>query len=249
MAEITPNYVVFTVISAIVAAAGLLADSAAVVVGSMVIAPLLGPAVGASVGSIVNDDDLFRTGAKAQVLGLAVLSVTVFAFFAKFTFLLNIGIRSLAEVASRVNPGALSLVVALGSGAAGALSLTAGVSAPLVGVMIAAALIPPAAAVGLGVAYGDAVLVVSSSVLVLVNVPRSTSRAWAFSGYAATAPTTGSNGRRPAEQPCDASVSSSSVSRCSRRFSLSPRSTSRRTPASSRRSNRPPRRVRFESCR
>lgn len=36
--------------------------------------------------------------------------------------------------------------------------------------MIAAALVPPAAAVGLGIAFGDPVLAVSAGVLVLVNV-------------------------------------------------------------------------------
>ncbi|WP_227776874.1 DUF389 domain-containing protein [Haladaptatus pallidirubidus] len=46
----------------------------------------------------------------------------------------------------------------------------AGASAPLVGVMIAATLIPPAAVVGLGIAYGDPVLVVSARILVLVNI-------------------------------------------------------------------------------
>lgn len=172
MAELTPNYLFFTVVSAIVAAAGLLADSAAVVVGSMVIAPLLGPAVGTSVGSIVNDDRLFREGTTAQAVGLvlAVVSATVFAFFMKFTLFPTIDLTVLQEVAARTNPGALSLVVALGSGAAGALSLSAGVSAPLVGVMIAAALIPPAATIGLGLAYNEPVLAISSAILVLVNV-------------------------------------------------------------------------------
>lgn len=172
MAAFTPNFMLFTIISTVVAAAGLLTDSAAVVVGSMVIAPLLGPTVGASVGSIVNDNELFREGVKAQFLGLvlAVTSATVFAVIAKLTLYPNIDIQALGEVAARVNPGALSLVIALGSGAAGALSLTAGASAPLVGVMIAAALIPPAAAVGLGIAYGDSVLVVSAGILVLVNI-------------------------------------------------------------------------------
>lgn len=172
MADLTPNYLFFTVVSAIVAAAGILADSAAVVVGSMVIAPMLGPAVGTGVGSIVNDDDLFREGVKAQAVGLvlAVVSATIFAFLLKFTLFPNVDLDALHEVAARTNPGALSLVVALGSGAAGALSLSAGASAPLVGVMIAAALIPPAAAIGLGVAYHDPVLAISSAILVLVNV-------------------------------------------------------------------------------
>ncbi len=172
MAAMTPSYVFFTVVSAIVACAGLLTNSAAVVVGSMVIAPLLGPAVGASVGSIVNDEELFRTSVLAQCLGLvlAVLSATVFAYFVKLTIMPTVDLKTLDEVISRVNPGALSLIVALGSGAAGAFSVSAGASAPLVGVMIAAALIPPAAAVGLSIAYWSPVILVSVAVLLLVNV-------------------------------------------------------------------------------
>jgi uncharacterized hydrophobic protein (TIGR00341 family) len=189
MAALTPNYIFFTVVSAIVAAAGLLTDSAAVVVGSMVIAPLLGPAVGASVGSqekssisriqqisdlrdIVNDDELFRESVKSQLVGLvlAVISGAVFAYLVKFTIMPSVDLQALSEVASRVNPGALALVVALGSGAAGAFSLSTGESAPLVGVMIAAALIPPAAAIGLGIAYWSPILIISVSILVLVNV-------------------------------------------------------------------------------
>lgn len=172
MAAITPSYVVFTVISAIVACAGMLTNSAAVIVGSMVIAPLLGPAVGASVGSIVNDDELFRTSVLAQGLGLvlAVASATIFAYFVKFTIMPTVDLQTLDEVVSRINPGALSLVVALGSGAVGAFSVSSGASAPLVGVMIAAALIPPAAAVGLSIAYWSPVVLISVAVLLIVNV-------------------------------------------------------------------------------
>jgi len=52
----TPNYIIFTVVSAVVATAGLLEDSAAIVVGSMVIAPLIGPAMASCVGTVVNDN-------------------------------------------------------------------------------------------------------------------------------------------------------------------------------------------------
>lgn len=172
LAAITSNYVFFTVVSAVVAGAGLLTDSAAVIVGSMVIAPLFGPAVGASVGSIVNDEKLFRTSVLAQCLGLvlAVVSATVFAYALKFTIMPTVELQTVDEVVSRINPGALSLVIALGSGAAGAFSVSAGASAPLVGVMIAAALIPPATAVGLSIAYWSPVVLTSVSVLLIVNV-------------------------------------------------------------------------------
>jgi len=73
-------------------------------------------------------------------------------------------------VQARLTPDFLSLVVALGAGIAGAMSLTAGVSSALVGVMIAVALIPPAATMGIGIAYGLPGVALSSGVLTLVNV-------------------------------------------------------------------------------
>ncbi|ERH00416.1 MAG: putative membrane protein, partial [Halonotius sp. J07HN6] len=74
------------------------------------------------------------------------------------------------QVAERAHPGLLSLAIALGAGTAGALSLTSGADEALVGVMIAVALMPPAAAVGLGIAYVDPTLAVGAGVLVLVNL-------------------------------------------------------------------------------
>jgi uncharacterized membrane protein len=72
-------------------------------------------------------------------------------------------------VRERLSPDVLSLAVALGAGVAGALSLSSGVSSALVGVMIAAALVPPTAVVGIGIAWGQPMAVVGSAVLVLVN--------------------------------------------------------------------------------
>ncbi|MFC4447604.1 TIGR00341 family protein [Halorussus aquaticus] len=172
IAPITANYVVFTVLSTIIATAGLLMNSAAVVVGSMVIAPLIGPAIAASVGSILDEDDLFRTSVKAQFAGLlvAVGSAAAFGGLVRATFLPHAEIRLIGQVAERINPGALALVVALGAGVAGAMSLTSTTSVALVGVAIAVALIPPAATVGLGIAYGDVTAAVSAAILVLINV-------------------------------------------------------------------------------
>jgi len=168
------TYVVLTLVSTIIATAGLLLDSPATVVGSMVIAPLLGPAMSASVGTVVDDEDLFRRGVYLQLVGVAlsVLGAAAFAFFVKSTNVVPPGldVLSLSEVSERLRPDFLSLVVALGAGVAGAFSLMTGVSSALVGVAIAVALIPPAAAVGIGVAWGVPTLAVGSSVLVMVNV-------------------------------------------------------------------------------
>ena len=176
-AELTPTfpiYVTMTVISAIVATAGLLLDSPAVVVGSMVIAPLIGPALAASVGTVVNDTDLFVSGVKYQALGvgLAIVSAAIFAFVVRMVPLVPPGldIAAIDEVSERLAPDLLSLAVALGAGVAGVLSLSTGISVALVGVMIAAALIPPAAAAGIAFAWGMPEAALGSTVLVLVNV-------------------------------------------------------------------------------
>jgi len=168
------TYVIMTVVSALIATAGLLLDSAAVVVGSMVIAPLVGPAMAASVGTVVSDQEMFRRGVRLQILGL-VLSVAtafVFAFLVRQVNLIAplADVTTVPEVRERVAPDFLSLVIALGAGVAGIVSLTTGVSAALVGVMIAVALIPPAATVGIGLAWGQPLVSLSSAVLLLVNV-------------------------------------------------------------------------------
>ncbi|KAB1198029.1 MULTISPECIES: TIGR00341 family protein [Haloferax] len=175
LAPSLPTYVVMTVISAVVATAGLLLDSPAVVVGSMVIAPLVGPAMAASVGTVVDDDEMFVRGVRLQALGglLAVGAAAVFAFILKESGTVPLSVSEvlrIPEVGERLSPDVLSLVIALGAGAAGAISLSSGVSTALVGVMIAAALVPPTAVVGIGIAWGAPESVVGSAILVLVNI-------------------------------------------------------------------------------
>jgi uncharacterized hydrophobic protein (TIGR00341 family) len=169
-----PNYVILTVVSAVIATAGLLLDSPAVVVGSMVIAPLIGPAMTASVGTVVVDDELFGRGVKLQVLGvlLSVASAAVFAWFVRTVNLIPpfTDVTQIPQVRERLSPDFLSLAVAVGAGIAGSLSLTTGVSSALVGVMIAVALIPPAATVGIGIAWGRPMVSLGSGVLVMVNI-------------------------------------------------------------------------------
>ena len=174
LASSVPTYVVMTIVSAVIATAGLLLDSPATVVGSMVIAPLIGPAMAAAVGSVVDDDELFARGVRMQALGVT-LAVVAAAGFAAVVNALNLVPASLdpttiGQVRERLNPDFLSLAVALGSGIAGAVSLTTGVSSALVGVMIAVALVPPAATVGVGIAYGSLSMAISSGVLVVVNL-------------------------------------------------------------------------------
>ncbi len=175
--EFTPSvtiYIVMLLISAAVATAGLLGDSPAVVVGSMVIAPLLGPALAASIGIVTGDDALRSEGFRYQALGVGVvISASIgLAALARLAGLEpgGVDIVMVAELQERVSPNLFSVLVALGAGVAGILSLTRGFSEAIVGVMIAAALIPPAAAVGITTAWGMYGAAVGAFVLVAVNL-------------------------------------------------------------------------------
>ncbi|MFD1642978.1 TIGR00341 family protein [Halohasta litorea] len=169
-----PIYIVMLLISAVVATAGLLGDSPAVVVGSMVIAPLLGPALAASIGIVTGDDDLRREGFIYQFIGVAVViaasvGLGLLARLAGFEPG-GVDIVVVAELEERVSPNLLSILVALGAGIAGILSLTRGFSEAIVGVMIAAALIPPSAAVGITAAWGMDGAALGAFTLVVVNL-------------------------------------------------------------------------------
>jgi uncharacterized hydrophobic protein (TIGR00271 family) len=132
------TFVALTAISAIVAVAGVITDAAAVVVGSMVIAPLVGPAMATSVGTVLGDSRLFRRGLARGVGGLvvAVLAATAVAVAIRALGLgpAAVELTAIGQVSVRTRPDLLTLAVALGSGAAGAISLSGAVAATLVGV-------------------------------------------------------------------------------------------------------------------
>ncbi|MBX0321728.1 TIGR00341 family protein [Halomicroarcula sp. F13] len=167
------TYYGMTVLSAVVATAGLLLDSPAIVVGSMVIAPQVGSALIAAVGTTLDDRPLVREGFRDQILGLllAVVSAAAFGFLVR-----NVGfvpgqlrVTTVQQISQRISPGFLSLAVGLCAGAAGAVGLATALPVSLVGVMIAAALIPAAAAVGVGIAWGLPAVALGAGILLLVN--------------------------------------------------------------------------------
>lgn len=159
------NFFILVVLSVIVAAMGLLEDNVGIVIGAMVIAPLLGPNLALAFASAVGDSDLMGKAVKTNLAGIAItLSLTAaigFALTPDFTS---------EELMSRTRVDLDSLAVALASGAAAALSLTTGLSATLVGVMVAVALLPPAATVGIMLGWGHLGLAGDALLLLAVNV-------------------------------------------------------------------------------
>lgn len=167
------TFYVLTFLSAVVATAGLLLDAPALVVGSMVIAPLVGSALTASVGTVLSDRNMILTGFRTQALGLgiAILGAIAFGLVLKSGVLVPPSMQpsTTGQIAKRISPGLLSLIIGVCAGAAGAVSISTDISAALVGVMIAAALIPAAAAVGIGIVWGVPAIALGALLLLIVN--------------------------------------------------------------------------------
>jgi uncharacterized hydrophobic protein (TIGR00341 family) len=167
------SYYLLTFLSAVVATAGLLLDAPALVVGSMVIAPLVGAALTASVGTVLTDSDMILSGFKKQVggLGIAILGSVAFGALLRSGILVPPSLEpsTTGQIAKRISPGLPSLVIGVCAGVAGAVGIATGISAALVGVMIAAALIPAAAAVGIGIVWGVPAIGMGALILLVVN--------------------------------------------------------------------------------
>lgn len=162
---LTGVYLVMVGLSAIVAAAGMLRNNSAVVIGAMIIAPLLGPNVALSLATTLADRDMGRRALKAILAGVAVtvgLSFLIGLIFQAET--VSRGLAARAQV--RFD----DLAVATAAGVAGALAFTSGLPATILGVMVAVALLPPLVAFGILFGAAEWSLAVKSLVLFLVNM-------------------------------------------------------------------------------
>jgi uncharacterized hydrophobic protein (TIGR00341 family) len=164
-ARLNVNYFLLAGISAIVATTGLLANSTAVVIGAMIIAPFLGPVIATSYGILTADLLLLRRGIQSELAGLG---TAIALAFLSASFIPPLGATE--EIMQRAQPTVLDLVAAFCAGVAGTLSLTSGLSAIAVGVMIAVSLVPPAAVVGMGIASLDWSLMRGAGLLLLSNI-------------------------------------------------------------------------------
>ena len=66
------SFLLLAILSAIVAAIGLLRDNVAIVIGSMVIAPLLGPNIAIAFGAAIGDTLLIKRAVKACIVAIEV---------------------------------------------------------------------------------------------------------------------------------------------------------------------------------
>jgi uncharacterized hydrophobic protein (TIGR00271 family) len=162
----TLDYMVLSVISAVLASLGLLLNSAAVIIGAMLVAPLMQPLIALSVGLSSGRLVMARRGMFSLTVGVLV------------ALLMSVLIGSLnpigeptREMLVRGTPSLLDAFVALASGVVGAYATARkDIPAALAGVAIAAALMPPLCTVGLAFALGLMNLAIGSALLFLTNI-------------------------------------------------------------------------------
>jgi len=183
-AEFTYGYFGLVVVAALLATGGLLANSIPVVIGSMCVAPFLGPSRAIALGGIFRKWNTVGRGLAKQLIGLLAIG-SVLGFFVTLAFLrFAPEITVTSEVVARTLPRLVSVYfavfVALASGAAASLALIASpriisdtwhqLLDVMIGAEIAVSLIPPAAVVGIGLAFGLADMAIQALSLLLINL-------------------------------------------------------------------------------
>ncbi|WP_458185840.1 DUF389 domain-containing protein [Haladaptatus sp. NG-WS-4] len=168
------SYVWLIVLSAVIAAGGLLADSPAVVVGSMVIAPLVGPILTTGVGTVTGDWKMTADSVGFQVGGIvvAVVAAALFGLVLRTTGFApaELEVSTLELVNVRIAPTLVTVIIGLTAGSAAAFALTTEGPTALVGVMIAAALLPAAATTGIALVWGTFIVALGAAVLLAVTI-------------------------------------------------------------------------------
>ncbi len=143
------DYYLMTVLSAVIAVLGLITNSAAVIIGAMLVAPLMSPILVMAHSIVLGDIRVLAKAAESTMKGV-VAAIVVAAAIA-----IVVPPQPLtSEILARTQPNLFDLMVAVASGAAAAYAISRKhLAAALPGVAIAAALVPPLSVVGIGLGY------------------------------------------------------------------------------------------------
>jgi len=165
-AKTSEAYLTLMVLATLLALIGLFANSAPVIIGAMILAPLMSPIISFSMGALRQDEQLILESGRSLILGVGLALVCATAM----TWLIPLGSVN-EQIAARLSPTLLDLGVAIISGIAGAYAHSrAEVAKSLAGVAIAVALVPPLAVAGIGIGWFDWSVFWGAFLLFLTNL-------------------------------------------------------------------------------
>lgn len=183
-AKIDMNYLVLMVLSTLLATLGLYLDSASVIIGAMLLAPLMAPIVSMAMGILRNDIRMMHMSRDKIIVGIfiALLASTLVTLLFPHKPVTG-------EMQARLNPTLLDLGVAIISGIAAAYSKSfKEIVQSLAGVAIAVALVPPLSVAGIGIGrldlnfFGQAFLLFTTN---LIGIIMAANFIFRFLGYSA----------------------------------------------------------------
>lgn len=156
------SFLAYSALGGIVVWIALFTENMFLLVAAMLISPFAGPAMTAAMATARGDPVLLRRSVLRYVCALATSIATAFAL--SVLFQQEIATSMMAEASMR---SAVSVLLPLAAGAAGAVNLAQSersslVSSAATGMLVAAALAPPAGLVGMGLAIGEMGIVTSS---------------------------------------------------------------------------------------
>ena len=147
------DFAALMTLAALVAGLGLMANSGAVVIGAMLIAPLMMPLIGCGLALAQGHTPLFKSAFHAVVKGFlfALVSGLLLGLLSR-----GFHIPLTSELAARGTPSLLDLGIAFVSGIAASYCIARpNLTGALAGVAIAAALVPPIVTTGICLTMGE----------------------------------------------------------------------------------------------
>lgn len=152
----------YSAVAGVIVWIGLFTESVFLLVAAMLIAPFAGPAMTAALATARGDAKLLGRSLLRYVAALATTVAIAFVLSVVFDQQIATGLMVSASQRSTV-----SLLLPLAAGVAGALNLAQSersslVSGAATGMLVAAALAPPAGLIGMGLAIGQTDIVISS---------------------------------------------------------------------------------------
>jgi len=166
--ELSKSLWYMIVIASAVAIFGLFSNNASLVIGAMLLSPLLGPITAFSFNAAVGNPEKML---KAAFSGL-ILTTTIIATGAGLTAIASsfTDLPITDEILARTQMTPVFLAIAILLGLGGGIAMTSDIPGILVGVAIAAALVPPAAVAGIGLALLDYDIFINALILTIANI-------------------------------------------------------------------------------
>lgn len=160
--SLSVNYILMIILSSFVAGIGILKNNVAIIIGAMVIAPFLGPNMSLAFGTTLGDLPIIKKSILTALVG-TLIALVISVLWGLFAGNVDNILRDQPIEYQDV-------LLALVCGFAGVISILSGQGSTLVGVMVAAALLPPLIRSGLLIGGADYKNALNSFLIFSTNI-------------------------------------------------------------------------------